>query len=501
MTDALVALLNQKGPIASVKGVEGALVQLGYDPTPAGALLLRGYLMKYKAFRQSMGLDSRNFSFETGKWAKNKASDTNFIASNERIRASTKDRLVLFCYIANRYYTTASADLNVNWVRAVVHNLPQEKKGTCASTLVDGVTGTTLEEVQRLEYQLAAYCVTVLAPFDPAYAWDLPVLLERLRSTYRRYTETVALPENQNKCFSVHTARWGQAKRTDLVVSLKHRVYAIYAPSIELFLACFPPSNEKLPVDKVEKLPVARTEKLPVAKNEKLPLPVEPLAHGERIEVTLIQAKEEPKQTAPRRSTELKVVVPTPPVTPDVVKESWQKLRISLWFHEQKRLAEWGIESYFDGKAGRCFACLLPVTIDSFEAAHILPRSRGGADSLENLRVSCAKCNHGKNGMGTIHAYEWLYMHQMKGLALISASDKDLLIGELLYRQQHLLTHLLAEKRLRLSKDAQKAIRPSAPLGARLTTTWHLFQEALPGLSDVDKPVAVPAPTNGCLLM
>lgn len=43
-----------------------------------------------------------------------------------------------------------------------------------------------------------------------------------------------------------------------------------------------------------------------------------------------------------------------------------------------------------------CFYCRCPLTEDDATFDHFIPKSAGGTDALENLRVSCGPCNHGK---------------------------------------------------------------------------------------------------------
>jgi len=52
---------------------------------------------------------------------------------------------------------------------------------------------------------------------------------------------------------------------------------------------------------------------------------------------------------------------------------------------------------------GKCIHCSTQVTVplDVDEPAHatlehIVPRSHGGTDGLDNLAVACKRCNHGK---------------------------------------------------------------------------------------------------------
>ncbi len=44
-------------------------------------------------------------------------------------------------------------------------------------------------------------------------------------------------------------------------------------------------------------------------------------------------------------------------------------------------------------KTGCCFCCSGQVTQHTFECGHVLPRSKGGSDMMDNLRVLCRACN------------------------------------------------------------------------------------------------------------
>lgn len=47
---------------------------------------------------------------------------------------------------------------------------------------------------------------------------------------------------------------------------------------------------------------------------------------------------------------------------------------------------------------GTCYCCGREVTQQNFEAGHVQAKSKGGSDSLSNLRVLCRVCN---NSMGS----------------------------------------------------------------------------------------------------
>lgn len=53
----------------------------------------------------------------------------------------------------------------------------------------------------------------------------------------------------------------------------------------------------------------------------------------------------------------------------------------------------------------RCFYCGIDVPFDEIEVDHKLPKSRGGADTDDNLVTACRRCNQAK---GTMTATEFM---------------------------------------------------------------------------------------------
>ena len=47
----------------------------------------------------------------------------------------------------------------------------------------------------------------------------------------------------------------------------------------------------------------------------------------------------------------------------------------------------------FGQQEGECAGCKMDFPFKIFEVDHVVPRSRGGSDHLENLQLLCASCN------------------------------------------------------------------------------------------------------------
>ncbi len=43
-----------------------------------------------------------------------------------------------------------------------------------------------------------------------------------------------------------------------------------------------------------------------------------------------------------------------------------------------------------------CWWCGCRLPLDKLTLDHLKPKSRGGSDSLENLRLACFRCNHSR---------------------------------------------------------------------------------------------------------
>jgi len=95
-----------------------------------------------------------------------------------------------------------------------------------------------------------------------------------------------------------------------------------------------------------------------------------------------------------------------------------KRLRTTIWEKEKKRPrkiipksvkdAVWAKYMGMDKAEGKCYVCKRTIHISSFDIGHNKAISKGGSDSITNLRPICRSCN---NSMGTmsIEAYKKKY--------------------------------------------------------------------------------------------
>ena len=57
----------------------------------------------------------------------------------------------------------------------------------------------------------------------------------------------------------------------------------------------------------------------------------------------------------------------------------------------------WMLVKLLTAQNNRCYWCCRVLIGEKFHVDHVYPRSRGGSDDLDNLRVSCVLCNLSKN--------------------------------------------------------------------------------------------------------
>lgn len=76
----------------------------------------------------------------------------------------------------------------------------------------------------------------------------------------------------------------------------------------------------------------------------------------------------------------------------------------------------------------RCFCCNRKIDRDRSEVefGHIIPVSKGGGYTTENIRLVCISCNRGVGGMHQDHMYKYMIINQMKGLKNLTEEEKQI---------------------------------------------------------------------------
>ncbi|MCY3959311.1 MAG: HNH endonuclease signature motif containing protein [Chloroflexi bacterium] len=57
----------------------------------------------------------------------------------------------------------------------------------------------------------------------------------------------------------------------------------------------------------------------------------------------------------------------------------------------------------FGQQEGRCGGCRMDFPFKLYEVDHIVPKSKGGTDSLDNLQLLCGHCNKVKGNRSQAH--------------------------------------------------------------------------------------------------
>ena len=67
------------------------------------------------------------------------------------------------------------------------------------------------------------------------------------------------------------------------------------------------------------------------------------------------------------------------------------------------------LENYnYQNYQGSSFTCeYCESSIEEYELEHIIPLCLSGTNDLENLAISCSKCNRGQGGKGTLLLDDW----------------------------------------------------------------------------------------------
>lgn len=67
----------------------------------------------------------------------------------------------------------------------------------------------------------------------------------------------------------------------------------------------------------------------------------------------------------------------------------------ALWLHSQMKLQDW-----------KCALTGRPIDLLTCEVDHVVPRTRGGGDALDNLRLVCTRANEAKGNMTDAEFFE-----------------------------------------------------------------------------------------------
>jgi hypothetical protein len=94
--------------------------------------------------------------------------------------------------------------------------------------------------------------------------------------------------------------------------------------------------------------------------------------------------------------------VPEPPIKLTKQKIP-QALRMNVW-------KTWGSK---DLMVAQCYVCWKDITVDGFQAAHVVAESLGGLATIDNLRPTCSTCNQ---SMGTQNLFEFARENHTPGL-------------------------------------------------------------------------------------
>ena len=83
-----------------------------------------------------------------------------------------------------------------------------------------------------------------------------------------------------------------------------------------------------------------------------------------------------------------------------------------------------------DKDLGNCFCCNDQISKKKthVEFGHIIPKSKGGEYTVDNIRPICITCNRGKGGMHTMNMYEYIVRNNMYGLKHIPKNKQQLYI-------------------------------------------------------------------------
>ena len=107
----------------------------------------------------------------------------------------------------------------------------------------------------------------------------------------------------------------------------------------------------------------------------------------------------------------------------NIKKSSKNKIKNIVW-------TRYGNVNSNNQNEGKCFCCnkILLRSEVSTHFGHIIPKSKGGKYTVENIRPICIMCNTGAGGMHTMHMYEYIIKKNLYGLKYLSEEDKKLYV-------------------------------------------------------------------------
>lgn len=81
-----------------------------------------------------------------------------------------------------------------------------------------------------------------------------------------------------------------------------------------------------------------------------------------------------------------------------------------------------------DSMDGRCWCCDDAISIEKWHAGHVLPASKGGPATVDNLRPLCAGCNL---SMSNKHMADYIRAHDLRGKGAEEFGDTDDLVAKM----------------------------------------------------------------------
>jgi hypothetical protein len=72
----------------------------------------------------------------------------------------------------------------------------------------------------------------------------------------------------------------------------------------------------------------------------------------------------------------------------------------------------------------RCYYCLIPLTLTEAHKEHMTPRTRGGADTIDNIVPTCEACNKRKGTM-TEEEFRTAFSEAFKILTSVPPADSS----------------------------------------------------------------------------